>query len=288
MSKILYLFLLLPLSAMSQDPVKMLAKIFEDDRVKPAVLLLGVFHFAGEQVDANNIPSELRIDMLSAERQQQVKRLVDDLAKFAPTKIVFEGSPKFQARYDSLYQAYLQDKLVAKPTFMADEAVQIGFRLAKKLGLKTLYPVDAQSFSFRLSPKDSVLTFEKYKTQTDISFAYWEKRYDEEDAYSDTLAFRSTTQQYLKYLNTPKVQARAIGRWLITTKRGSNTEPIGADGFITRYFNRNLRIYSNIQRIVDRKDDRILVIYGATHLYFLKTIFEASPEFKLEDVLKYL
>ena len=154
MSKILYLFLLLPLSAMSQDPVKKLAKIFEDDQVKPTVLLLGVFHFAGEQVDANNIPSELRIDMLSAERQQQ--------------------------------------------------------------------------------------------------------------------------------------QARAVGRWLVTTRRGSNTEPIGADGFITRYFNRNLRIYSNIQRIVDRKDDRILVIYGATHLYFLKTIFEASPEFKLEDVLKYL
>lgn len=288
MRKFLYALCLLPLSSFGQSPIQKVSKIFEDDQIKPTVLLLGVFHFAGEQVDANTTPNELRIDMLSAERQQQVKRLVDDLAKFKPTKIVFEAQPKYQVKYDSLYQAYLNGKLVANPTFMANETVQIGFRLAKQLGLKTLYPVDAQAFRFQLSPKDSVLTFEKYKNQMDTSYAYWEKRYDEESAYDDTLAYKSTTQQYLRFLNSPEMQARAIGRWLITTKRGSNLEPIGADGFITRYFNRNVRIYSNIQRVVDRKDERILVIYGATHMYFLKTLFAASPEFKLEDVGKYL
>ncbi|WP_379086361.1 DUF5694 domain-containing protein [Pedobacter sp. UC225_65] len=288
MRKLLYALLLLPLGVLGQSPIQKVSKIFEDDKIKPTVLLLGIFHFAGEQVDVNTTPNELRIDMLSPERQQQVKHLVDELAKFRPTKIVIEAQPKYQARYDSLYQAYLNGKLVASSTFMANETVQIGFRLAKQLALKTLYPVDAQAFRFQLSRADSVLTFEKYKNQTDSSFAYWEERYDRESAYDDTLAFKSTTQQYLRFLNSPEVQARAIGRWLITTKRGSNVEPIGADGFITRYFNRNVRIYSNIQRIVDRKDERILVIYGATHMYFLKTLFAASPEFKLEDVTKYL
>ncbi len=288
MRKLLYALLLLPLGVLGQSPIQKVSKIFEDDKIKPTVLLLGIFHFAGEQVDVNTTPNELRIDMLSPERQQQIKRLVDELAKFRPTKIVIEAQPKYQARYDSLYQAYLNGKLVASSTFMANETVQIGFRLAKQLGLKTLYPVDAQAFRFQLSRADSVLTFEKYKNQTDSSFAYWEERYDRESAYDDTLAFKSTIQQYLRFLNSPEVQARAIGRWLITTKRGSNVEPIGADGFITRYFNRNVRIYSNIQRVVDRKDERILVIYGATHMYFLKTLFAASPEFKLEDVTKYL
>ncbi|TDQ09475.1 DUF5694 domain-containing protein [Pedobacter metabolipauper] len=288
MRKFIYLLLLLPFSVCGQDPIKKITKIFKDDQVKPTVLLLGVFHFAGEQVDVNTTPADLRINMLSPERQQQLKHLVDDLAGFAPTKIVFEAQPKYQAKYDSLYQAYVNGKLVASPAFIASETVQIGFRLAKQLGLKTLYPVDAQAFRFQLSPADSVLTFEKYKAQTDTSFAYWEKRYDEETAYDDTLAYRSTTRQYLRFLNAPEVQARTNGRWLITTKRGSNTEPIGSDGFITRYFNRNVRIYSNIQRVVNRKDERILVIYGATHMYFLKTLFAASPEFKLEDVMKYL
>ncbi|MFD2323982.1 DUF5694 domain-containing protein [Mucilaginibacter galii] len=102
------------------------------------------------------------------------------------------------------------------------------------------------------------------------------------------MAYFLPLNEYLAYLNSPQKQARAIGRWLVTTKRGSNTEPIGADGFITRYFNRNVRIYSNVQRIVDSKNDRILIIYGATHMYILKQLFEASPEFKVKDVMDYL
>jgi len=288
MKNLFCLLFLLPTIVFGQDPVKKLATIFENDKLKPTVLLLGVFHFAGEQVDANTTPVDLRVDMLSPERQQQIEKLVNKLAEFKPTKIVIEGLPKYQARYDSLYQAYANGSLKASPTFMASETVQIGFRLAKKLGLKTFYPVDAQAFRFQLSAADSVIAFQKYKDQSDSSFAYWEKRYEEESAFDDTLKHKSTLQQYLRYLNAPERQANAVGRWLITTKRGSNVEPIGADGFITRYFNRNVRIYSNIQRIVDRKDERILVIYGATHLYFLNTLFAASPEFKLEDVGKYL
>ena len=46
-----------------------------------------------------------------------------------------------------------------------------------------------------------------------------------------------------------------MGRWLVDTKRGTNVEPVGADGFIARYFLRNVRIFSNIQRRVYRLRD---------------------------------
>lgn len=280
--------LLSPLTMFSQQPIEKMNKIFGDDKTKPMVLLLGVFHFAGEQVDANTTPKELRINMQSKERQQQIQHLLKNLSKFAPTKIAFEGSSQFQKKYDSLYQAYIQGNLKASESFMVSEVVQIGFALAKKMNLKTLYPVDAQAFRFQLSKADSVTTFEKYKDQTDTASNFWNKVYDQYNTYIDTLAFQSSTQAYLKFLNSPKVQANSIGRWLVSTRRGSSTEPIGADGFITRYFNRNVRIYGNIQRIITSKNDRILVIYGATHMYFLKGLIEASPELLLEDVLKYL
>lgn len=272
----------------SQQPIEKMNKIFGDDKTKPIVLLLGVFHFAGEQVDANTTPKELRINMHSKERQQQIQHLLENLSKFAPTKIAFEGPAQFQKKYDSLYQTYIQGNLKASESFMVSEVVQIGFALAKKMNLKTLYPVDAQAFSFQLSKADSVTTFQKYKDQTDTASNYWNKVYDQYNTYIDTLAFQSSTQAYLKFLNSPKVQANSIGRWLVSTRGGSSTEPIGADGFITRYFNRNVRIYGNIQRIITSKKDRILVIYGATHMYFLKGLIEASPELLLEDVLKYL
>ncbi|RZM25630.1 MAG: hypothetical protein EOO88_18610 [Pedobacter sp.] len=287
--KTLFIVLLaLPMSLFAQKPIDKMDKIFGDDQTKPTILLLGVFHFAGEQVDADTKPNDLRINMRSKERQQQIGALVQSLSKFAPTKIAFEGPPQFHQKYDSLYRAYLQRTLSGSESLMSSELVQIGFALAKKMQLTTLYPVDAQAFRFQLSKADSLATFEKYKQQPDTALTYWTKVYDRYTAYNDTLAYRSSTQQYLHYLNSPKVQANSIGRWLVSTKRGSSTEPIGADGFITRYFNRNVRIYSNIQRLVDSKRDRILVIYGATHMYMLKSLFEASPEFTLDDTLKYL
>lgn len=156
------------------------------------------------------------------------------------------------------------------------------------LGIEKLYPVNANPFRFRLSPEDSVTTFDKYKKQGDSSYHYWEPKYNEAKLVADSLAYFGTLQEYLRFLNSNEVQERSNGRWLVTTKRGTNTEPIGADGFITRYFNRNVRIYSNIQRIVTSKTDRVLVIYGATHIYMLKMLFKASPEFDLQDVMPYL
>lgn len=288
MKKFVFAFMLLPWIVLAQDPIQKLHSIFEDDRTKPTVLLLGIFHFAGEHVDINTTPDALAVNMLLPNRQKQIEQLVNALAEFQPTKIVIEGLPQYQSRYDSLFRLYKTGKLNGSPKFMTSEIVQLGFRLADKLGLNTLYPVDAKAFRFQLSSADSSLTFQKYKSQSDTSFVYWEKRYDLESAYDDTLCYRLPLNEYLQYLNAPEKQARSNGRWLVTTKRGSNQEPIGADGFITRYFNRNVRIYSNIQRIVTRNDDRILVIYGATHMFMLSALFEASPEFKVEDVMKYL
>jgi hypothetical protein len=293
--KFYYLLLLItPCAAAAQNtspktPDKRLADIFELNKARPQVLLLGVFHFAGEQVDANTTPLNLRVNMLSAERQQQIEQLVQQLARFKPTKIAIEGPPGRQKYYDSLYRDYCAGKpLTGKFPLPADETLQLSFRLARLLKLDRVYPVNAQPFAFKLSPADSLLTYEKYKDQADPSFTYWDSHYDAEKAYQDSLAFYLPLNKYLQYLNSPVKQAKTVGRWLITTKRGTNTEPVGADGFITRYFNRNVRIYSNVQRIVTNPADRILVVYGATHMYMLKQLFAASPEFELKDIMEYL
>lgn len=227
--------------------------------------------------------------MLSPERQKQISQLVNSLVQFKPTKIVIEASPQKQSYWDSLYHSYNTGKpILGKYRNEADETIQLAFKLAKLMKLEKVYPVDAQPFRFKLSHADSILTYEKYKDQSDDSLTYWDNKYDEESLHEDSLKFNLPLQKFLLYLNSPEKEARSIGRWLITTKRGTNSEPIGADGFIVRYFNRNVRIYSNVQRIVTSNNDRILVIYGATHMYMLKQLFSASPEFDLKDITSYL
>ena len=281
----------LPLSTQAQTTLlrQKIDALFDQTSPKPQVLLVGTFHFAGEQVDANTTPTHLRVNMLSPTRQRQVADLVRELARFKPTKIVIESAPGSKLYIDSVYRAFCNGQFQGNKRVEADgELLQIGFKLAKRLGHTELFPVDAQPFRFQFSPADSLIEFTKYEQQSDPSFAYWDKQYDGYSALQDSLKYYSTLNDYLRFLNADKTQARSIGRWLVTTKRGSNREPIGADKFISRYYNRNLRIYSNVQRIVTSSSDRVLILYGNTHLYILKHLFEASPEFTVLSVLDYL
>jgi pheromone shutdown protein TraB len=52
----------------------------------------------------------------------------------------------------------------------------------------------------------------------------------------------------------------------------------------TAWYNRNLRIFANLQRITDRTDERILVIIGAGHVPILRHTVQASPEYALVEV----
>ncbi len=256
---------------------------------KPQVLLLGTFHFAGERVDANTTPAYLRVDIRSPSRQAQLGEVIKRIARFNPTKIAIEASPNAKQYIDSVYAAYRAGKFRGdKRVSEEDELYQLGFRLADRLGHRELFPIDAPPFRIRFSPVDSLTMFTKYEHQADSSFAFWDQQYTTYAKLQDSLKYHASVVDYLRFLNTDDTQSRSIGRWLVTTKRGTNREPIGADGFISRYYNRNLRIYSNIQRLITSPSDRILVLYGNTHLYILKHLIKASPEFELADTMDYL
>ena len=78
--------------------------------------------------------------MLSAKRQQEIGHLMKVLKQFHPTKIAVEAnivSKKVRPEYT--------DYLVGKCNLARDKSDQIGFRLAKNLGHRTIYPVDEEA-----------------------------------------------------------------------------------------------------------------------------------------------
>jgi hypothetical protein len=164
-----------------------------------------------------------------------------------------------------------------------DELFQVAFPVAQALGLTRVHAVDTPNPQIVTSLNDSIHE-SRYEAQPVAGAEKWSARYDTLSALADTMRARSTLIDYLRYLNRDETQARAIGRWLIATKRGTNSEPVGADGFITRYFLRNARIFSNVQRVIDSPTDRVLILYGNTHGYFIRELFRASPEYRLRDV----
>jgi hypothetical protein len=81
--------------------------------VKPKLLILGTFHF--KDAGKDGYKPKFSVNILSEKRQKEVEDLVEQIAKFKPTKIGVEWKKeKDQAFLDSAYQVYLEGKFVLK------------------------------------------------------------------------------------------------------------------------------------------------------------------------------
>jgi hypothetical protein len=94
------------------------------------ILILGTYHFDNPGRDSVNVRVD---DVLAEKRQREIALVLDRLANFKPTKIAIEASYK-STHWQNLYKDYLDGKY----QLGRNEIEQIGFRLARRLGLQTL------------------------------------------------------------------------------------------------------------------------------------------------------
>ena len=255
--------------------------ILVGDRQLPQVLLVGTFHFAYPNLDAHKVAEEDQVDVKSQEKQAEVRELLDYLARFKPTKIVVESGENtgyLMRRYERW--------LAGEEELKRNERDQLGIRLMHRMGLDTIYGCDAGSIlndvmqDERFSEIRPIFEemFADYDWKSDDPYdALYNEFYD----YETELEKQLTLLEVFKYMNRADVIRRGHGAYLIGDFRLG--ESIGPD-FLSLYcYNRNLRIFRNIQRLDIQPTDRVLVLVGAGHLGILKQQFEASPELELID-----
>ncbi|WP_116107152.1 DUF5694 domain-containing protein [Lewinella sp. IMCC34191] len=244
----------------------------------PKVLLVGTFHFDYPNLDAHVTSAEDRVDVKDAQRQAEVRELLDYLARFRPNKIVVERQPG--SSVNDQYRSYL----AGERELRADEIEQLAFRLGKQFGMDSLVLGDASPLSYTLSehPDSAIL-----HPLLDSIFADGQS----DNAVADTinsryfqlyqLEDRMDTQQSLleifRYNNRPDRIRRGHGHYLQFTSDRS------ADALALWWYSRNLRIFRNIQRAATSPDDRILVLFGAGHLGILRQQLESTPAMQLVE-----
>lgn len=133
---------------------------------------------------------------------------------------------------------------------------------------KKVFCIDATPFVKTLYETDSIAD-KKYGDKNDSTVMAIETMYNEFYNYDDTLQRNMKLIDYLALINSDQYLKYDNGQYLYHTRKGTLEDPIGADGFISKWFNRNARIYSNIERIATNKNDRILVLFGGGHLPIL-------------------
>lgn len=237
------------------------------------VLVLGVYHMSNPGRDIFNMQAD---DVLAPKRQAEMTQLIEILMKFRPTKIAVEreiGDDRIAKDYSS-YLAGTHD-------LTRNEIEQIGFRMAKDLGHKTVYPVDTKG---------------EFPYQRLVNYAKASGRSQELDAtmggagaavkeQGQHLASH-TILETLRYMNANDKVAQDMGLYARLAHFGEPGDWAGAD-LVAEWFRRNMRIFTNVARLVDSPNERVLVVYGAGHLGWLRHMVDIDPTLRLRQLAEF-
>lgn len=250
----------LPAFAQSPDP-------------RAEVLVLGVYHMANPGRDIFNTKAD---DVLADKRQQELGQLVQALRKFQPTKIAIEADVWSQ-RVPREYSDYLAGKY----TLTRNEIDQVGYRLAKEMGHKAIYPVDVDGeFPFQ-----RVVNYAKASGRSKELESMMNEIGGMVKAQTDYLASH-TVLETLLYMNADTKVADDVGFYFREAHFGEPGDWAGAD-LVADWYRRNMRIYSNVVRLIDSPNERILVIYGAGHLGWLRQQFASDPNVRVRKLAEF-
>jgi hypothetical protein len=240
---------------------------------KPTVLVLATSHMNNPGRDVLNVQWD---DVLTEKRQREIRQFVNLLKRFKPTKIAVEASFG-SAKLDEQYNLYLRGEY----QLTRHEREQIGFRLAKELNHQKIYGVDAEG-DFDIGRVFAFAAANNQQEIVDRAFAIAKRQVAETQKLIPT----ATITEIYKFLNEQQRINEGHLPYMLMARIGKDGEYPGAD-FLADWYKRNLKIYSNITRITQSKDDRILIIFGAGHAKLLQQFIEDSGEYNLDRASKY-
>jgi hypothetical protein len=240
-----------------------------------------------------------RSDVFNPKKQAELAQLRAELRRFRPELIMVEAEPKEQPQIDSLYAAYQQDRLLFKSLpYGRSERYQIGFALAKELHLPAPQGIDYSTATSQglLSTGRNIDLFKQGLRELQLT-ARPLKRQVQHDSLS--------VRDYIALMNQPAFIALSH-RVLLNTPAlvtsgtfaasGTNTNDLGrvdtayvGAHYITLFYNRNLKIYSNLLRIQQRtRAQRLLVIIGQNHVGVQEELLGANPTYHVVPAHTYL
>ena len=228
------------------------------------IVLVGTFHFPD------------KFDIFSHDVQNQINEFANSLALFHPNKIAVEFPYGMQNELDKLYARSadysFEENIVygnverygaIVPFKSVNEIVQVGFRLGQKLNIDKIYGIDedielSDELLDKITPyMDLNVFFEKMRMIT-------EPAKDLRGLYSILNSDECIAADHSVYLDMNKIN---LGKY-----EGSQ--------FVLQWYERNLKIFSNLQNLCE-KGDKVLVLIGSSHLKILKELITASTDMNL-------
>lgn len=250
-------------------------EIKKDSSSKIKVLNVGVFHF-GNTSDGSK--TEFNED--GAKEHVEIRKLNEMLAKFKPTIICVEITPEYEDEINLAYQEYLKKPKDLETNY--SEISLVAFEVGRLNNVKKIYGIDHKmGYNYNIGEEivnsiDSV-TYRNYVNNP-------LKESPELSRKIDHLSLLNK----MRTINNPKYQDFLLNiNADILTYVGTEKGFEGADE-ASKLYKRNLRMYSNINRIPMKKNDRVFILSGGLHASYFADFMKRSPKYELVNVIEYL
>ncbi len=245
-----------------------------DDQIQ--VLNFGTFHM-GFTTDAQTT----EFDEHDRENQKKVHEIAEKLSAFEPTVMIVETPPEHNDMLLEAYESYKDnpDKFIENPS----EIELLAFELGRLSNTERIYGIDHKMrYNYMIG---------RFIMKNDID----PERYD---AYSENLLqfFPSVNvdrdalslHEKLKLMNHDRFLD-----FLITVNADRLTYTANKGGFegadeAAKYYQRNLRMYSNLHRVDLDEDDRVFILMGASHTAFFRDFMSRDPKYEMVNTFDYL
>lgn len=244
------------------------------------VFVLGTYHFDNPGRDLHNAKVD---DVLQAGRQRELEQLARAIAAFRPTKIMVERVANTSDLVDPHYARFTPADLAKN----RDERVQIGYRLASRLKLPVVHAIDEQ-------PSAGEPDYFPFPT-----VAAWAKANNAEGKLQALMAKGAAAAANLEadqktktipqmLLDRNRVDAIEMeqGLYYEFLRFGGIDQQPGAD-LNAMWYLRNAKIFNKLQQAA-KPGDRVLVVYGSGHNYWLRHFAATTPGYQLVDPVPYL
>jgi Family of unknown function (DUF5694) len=243
------------------------------------VMIVGAYHMGNPGLDVNNAKVD---SVLTPEKQKQLVEAVNRLAKFKPNKIAVEMIANRPDMTTTDFDKFTPISL----TTDANEIAQIAYRLANQLGHKVVYAIDEQSETIDYFPYDKLDAFAKANKQENLMAGGLEWGKVATADFEKSQKTKTVTQLLLE-INKPQ---RAMDEMRLIYYPflgvGDQKSQIGAE-LNAGWYQRNAKIFAKLN-LVAKPGDKILVLYGSGHNYWLRHFVNLMPGYRLVDMIPYL
>ena len=248
----------------------------EGDPIK--IMVIGSWHFKTSGADVINVEGP---NVFTPARQKELEDVAERLMAFRPTLVALEQVTDAPDYVIEKYNTYSPEMLSEIP----NERVQVGYRLAAAAGLSSVYGIDEQPsegepdyFPFNALMEHIEAIGEMEAFQAELAEVQ-----EMVAAEMETLSGLSIADALVR-TNQGVLSSPEFYYSLATYDEGESQPAAELQAYL---FMRNAKIFSKLLDVAE-PGDRVVVVYGAGHKFWLDHLASHTPGVELVDPVPYL